>query len=380
MIITRYVYSKLRWRFSIYNLSKTWVIQNLDSQIKEYIKRWLLLPPGANTRHFYLPAKYLGLKFSFPSDIYEESQLTTRKILCSSENKEIKELYELTKAKHINLHSLLNDSQKNSKKNLQINNVNKILCDLKELKEQNVIIQTISESCSANSLIKWQKICETLPQNIFTFVRKALIFNLPINGNLQRWKRITNSKCNLCQNKQTQLHVLNNCPTAVNSGRYTWRHNSLLFTICYYLNNLLNLGYQVLADLDGYRNTAELFHHFRPDAALIKDNEIIILELTCCFETNFKKSRDFKIEKYRNLKEDLIDQSKKLKKVFIEISPLGFYTKNIIEFERTCKISPVINIKRLLSKLTEVSIRSSYYIYTQRNNNDWNHPNILKFY
>jgi len=102
--------------------------------------------------------------------------------------------------------------------------------------------------------------------------------------------------------------------------------------------------------------------------------------LTCCFETNFKKSRDFKIEKYRNLKDDLIDQSKKLKKVFIEISPLGFYTKNIIEFERTCKISPVINIKRLLSKLTEVSIRSSYYIYTQRNNNDWNHPNILKFY
>ena len=291
MIITRSVYSKLRWRFSIYNLSKTWVIQNLDSQIKEYIKRWLLLPPGANTRHFYLPAKYLGLKFSFPSDIYEESQLTTRKILCSSENKEIKELYELRKAKHINIHSLLNDSQKNSKQTLQINNVNKILCDLKELKEQNVIIQTISESCSANSLIKWQKICETLPQNIFTFVRKALIFILLVNVNLQRWKRITTSKCNLCQNKQTQLHVLNNCPAAVNSGRYTWRHNSLLYTICYYLNNLLNFGYQVLADLDGYRNTAELFHHFRPDVALIKENEILILELTCCFETNLKKSR-----------------------------------------------------------------------------------------
>ena len=144
VIISRYVYSKLRWRFSIYNLSKTWVIQNLDCKIKEYVKRWLLLPQGANIRHLYLPAKYLGLKFSFPSDIYEESQLTTRKILWSSENREIKELYDLTKAKHINVHSLLNtDNQTKTKKKLQHNNINKIICDLKELKEQSVIINTI---------------------------------------------------------------------------------------------------------------------------------------------------------------------------------------------------------------------------------------------
>ena len=30
-IITRYVYSKVRWRFSIHKLGETWVKQNLDS-------------------------------------------------------------------------------------------------------------------------------------------------------------------------------------------------------------------------------------------------------------------------------------------------------------------------------------------------------------
>ena len=32
-------------------------------------------------------------------------------------------------------------------------------------------------------------------------------------------------------NKKTQLHMLNNCPKTVRNGRYTWRHNSVLFTM-----------------------------------------------------------------------------------------------------------------------------------------------------
>ena len=36
-VITIFIYSKMRWRLSIYDLSITWVIQNLDSIIKTYI-------------------------------------------------------------------------------------------------------------------------------------------------------------------------------------------------------------------------------------------------------------------------------------------------------------------------------------------------------
>ena len=380
MILSRYVYSKLRWRLSIYNLTKTWVIQNLDSLIIEYVKRWLSLPQGANTRHLFLPTKHLGLKFSLPSDIYDSCQLTTRKILDTSENREMKELYSLTKTKYSKQDNILhNNNNIDPKKHLQISKIRSILDDLTGLKEQNTIIRTISELCTANSLIKWQKICDQLPENIFKFIRKALIFNLPVNSNLQKWKRIRSNECNLCKNKQTQLHVLNNCPAAVNDGRYTWRHNSILYTICYYLNDLVDKGHLLFADIEGYRNTFELFHRLRPDVAIVTATEVIIVELTCCFETNLQKSREYKIERYRNIGDDLIDQSKKLRKVFIEISSLGFHTKQINDFKLLCKLSSTINIDRLMSKLSEVAIRCSYYIYTQRNNN-WTNQDVLKFY
>ena len=35
LIITRYIYSKLRWRFSIYDLTSTWVSQNIDTIVLE---------------------------------------------------------------------------------------------------------------------------------------------------------------------------------------------------------------------------------------------------------------------------------------------------------------------------------------------------------
>ena len=58
-VISKFIYSKIRWRFSIYRLSETWIIQNLDSIIKEYLKRWLQLPQSANFRHLHLPISNL---------------------------------------------------------------------------------------------------------------------------------------------------------------------------------------------------------------------------------------------------------------------------------------------------------------------------------
>ena len=88
---------------------------------------------------------------------------------------------------------------------------------------------------SYSSINQWQKVCERLPQNIFIFVRKAIILQLANNTNLFWRKRFLSSDCGLCNTKkQTQLSILNNCPEAVRNGRYTWRHDTILFTICHY--------------------------------------------------------------------------------------------------------------------------------------------------
>lgn len=253
----------------------------------------------------------------------------------------------------------------------------KIIRDMDGLKEQNTILKTIRDVTTGNLISMWHRVTENMPSNIFKFSRKALIFSLPINTNLKRWKKVDSDLCPLCNAKQTQLHVLNNCKIAVNEGRYTWRHDSILFTILHYVNQLNEFGFEVRVDLPGYRSTSELFNRFRPDIVLIKGNEVYSIELTCCFESNFIKSNRYKIERYANLENDLIEQ-KKLTKFFVEVSSLGFIPKHNDIFYKFLKTKN-INTDRLKMKLSETALRCSYFLYTQRNKS-WSQKEILKFY
>ena len=88
------------------------------------------------------------------------SQLSTRKILTKSENEDIKGLYDLTKVKHLKHDDILSNSNNNNppKKQLRMNNIEGILNDLNQLKEQNTIIKTISELCSTTFFNQMAKI------------------------------------------------------------------------------------------------------------------------------------------------------------------------------------------------------------------------------
>ena len=69
-----------------------------------------------------------------------------------------------------------------------------MLDDIKRLKEQNTIIDSISQQCSC-SINQWQKVCEGILQNIFIFVRKPIILQLANNKNLFRWKNVFSTDC-----------------------------------------------------------------------------------------------------------------------------------------------------------------------------------------
>ena len=196
------------------------------------------------------------MKFTLPYGTYNSSSLITRNILQQSKNLEISSLYETTAPKSIEPDTLLHlGKPKNPKSRLVNKIVNKILDDMKECKVQNTVIDSISQQCSCSSINQWRKVCEEIPQNIFIFLCKEIIPQLANNTNLFRWKRVLSSDCGLRNtNKQTQLHILNNCPEAVRNGRYTWRHDSILFTICHYLTVLGNIGFELLADLTGFKN------------------------------------------------------------------------------------------------------------------------------
>ena len=137
-------------------------------------------------------------------------------------------------------------------------NIEKILGDIHRLKEENVILQAITKSRSCNALINWQKVCDDFPKNIYVFIRKVLIFTLPNNTNLLRWKKVDSALCTLCRtNNQTQLHILNNCPATVRSGPYTWRHNSIFYTMCHYLPEFENAKFKLYADLIDFNSPTD---------------------------------------------------------------------------------------------------------------------------
>ena len=65
------MYSKLRWRLSIYKLSETWVVQHLDDKIINYVKRWLHFHQGANLTHLKLAISKFGFGLQLVSDVFK---------------------------------------------------------------------------------------------------------------------------------------------------------------------------------------------------------------------------------------------------------------------------------------------------------------------
>ena len=48
-------------------------------------------------------------------------------------------------------------------------------------------------------------------------------------------------------------HILNACPVALNQGRYTWRHNSVLQKIVDHIKTYLDSDENLYADLPNHR-------------------------------------------------------------------------------------------------------------------------------
>ena len=132
------------------------------------------------------------------------------------------------------------------------------------------------------------------------------------------------SDCGLCNtNKQTQLHILNNCSEAVRNGRYTSRHGSILFTICHYLPALENIGFELFADLVGCKNPEILFNGPRSDIVVKNGNKLTVIELSCCYQTDFLKTLSYKIERYSKLQDLYVDNNFRVTKLYVEVSSLG---------------------------------------------------------
>ena len=140
------------------------------------------------------------------------------------------------------------------------------------------------------SCITWKSYMWDIPQGVLKFAVNAGVNTLPTCDNLKRWGKRTNDRCSFCGNIQTLAHVLSNCETALNQGRFTWRHNSVLTSIIRSVLPFLREDMSLYSDMPGYQAPHGgtipphvLVTALKPDIFVFsrQSQEVVVLELTC---------------------------------------------------------------------------------------------------
>src|SRR6218665_1855271 len=197
---------------------------------------------------------------------------------------------------------------------------------------QGILSKTVVKSVKKVNIITWSNTLTIMPEPVYNFARKALQQQLPTAANLARWKKTSDSSCQLCNSgkPKTNKHVLSNCSSLAALERYKRQHNGILETLADWLASALSPSQSLFVDI-----TSEKFHPVgaifkasaRPDTVIRHDSELFVLELTVCHESNLTPSKAYKLNKYKNLSHHLNNEYKhyKIPLFTLEVSTLGFF-------------------------------------------------------
>ena len=376
LLYQRYILSKLSWHFTVASLSKTWVIQNLDNVVIRFIRQWLDLPISATLSGIILPQNQFGLNLQLPSIKFFQCQNVLRTSLKSSQNDAIVSLWKNTSSSM----NLQYDSYKNTKHVLQVVRQEHKEKLRSQLPSQGFIISFLLDHSlvALNSL--WSSTQSKLPKNIFNFTVRYLNNTLASRTNLHKWKLSPSPDCSVCLHPESLLHVISGCKSYLEDGRYTWRHNSALHFVASTLQCIKNSTLYV--DLPGFLSPCILTGDLlRPDLLLcIGTDTIYIVELTVGFETNITTNADRKRNKYLQLTRDLSSKYRYTKFINLSMSSIGIFGKSCKSFIEMCNDLGIEkqHLNYILSKITAIIIRSTYYIFCMRNKS-WTNPDLLTY-
>jgi Reverse transcriptase (RNA-dependent DNA polymerase) len=368
-ILDRYIASQLSFMLRVGNFSSTWISQVLDALTVKHVRRWVEAPISSCIAEWLIAPKSKG-GLGIPSwkNRFEKLLLSKRSALKNSPNVNIKDLWADTNGKNIiSDSSLMINTLKDALKIISKDQKNLAVNHLIGLAYQGLSLKVVTEHLPKKSINQWAQMAELLPGYLYNFVRKAIQSQLPTLANLVRWGKVSSNVCPLCNASQTNKHVLSNCGNPDVLKRYLDRHNKILSLLASWFKSKLNNDYTIFIDLpgSGFRQTHELFVGVRPDMALMKNNEILAIELTICHETNLESSKNYKRDKYKNLssyKAEIIKNCKILLTT-CELSVLGF-----LQIDSHCLKQfgiPMIDDDTIMNMFKTV-IFASFEIYTHR--------------
>ena len=233
LLYSRYLLSKLSWHFTVSSLSKTWVIENIDSKVNSHIRKWLDIPISGTLSTVFLTRNKFGLNICPPSVKFIQCQTVLRKALKLSPNQSINELWKAT----------------SNNKNIQFdayNTTKQVLKDFRSGQENKLHNQLTCQGSFFTSITKfafsqltkiWFTSQSKLLKNIFNFTVRYMNNSFPTRQNLTRWGLSPTSDCSKCLAPETLLHVVAGCQLYLE--RFTWRHDSILHFIATNLQTVM---------------------------------------------------------------------------------------------------------------------------------------------
>ena len=118
----------------------------------------------------------------------------------------------------------------------------------------------------------------------------------------------------------------------------------------------------------------------RPDMILSTADKLYIIELTVGFETNLANNARRKELKYRSLVTDLSNDYHSIEFINLSISCLGIFGQSSESFLTMCTKLGFDNqdLNFIISKLSTIAIRTTFYIFCMRNK-PWCNPELLSY-
>jgi hypothetical protein len=373
-LYSRYVLSKLSWHLTVAPLSKVWIIENIDSVVNQYIRKWLDVPVSGTLSNVFLTRNKFGLSIIPPSIKFTQCQSTLRNALRSSPNDSVKHLWKLT-SNHTNIQYDAYNSTKEVIKQFRSSQEDKLE---NHLTSQGSFFSSITKFSLSQVNMIWSTCQSKLPKNIFNFTIRYINNTLPTRKNLVRWGLSSSTECSFCLNPESLLHVVAGCNSYLN--RFSWRHDSVLNFIANFLRPMIFNNLYV--DIPGFLNPSIVTgDKYRPDLLLTtKDNCLYILELTVGYETNLRNNIKRKQEKYTDVIKEQKKHFKSVEFINLSISALGVFDKESSAFLKMLNRLDVgeTQTKYCIKKMINICIRSTYYIFCCRNK-EWTNPDLMKF-
>jgi len=265
-----FVVRRLSWVFMVHDLSLSFS-QELDRKTIPRLKSWAGLYRGTEVGALFRSREHLGLQLTSIEERYQHLQVVKCCLLQSSQDECIRTLYaqrkekvceftarwsgpkELAQLEPVADHALRFAGQTN-RAGLGANKKNPYIANPSVVERRDKITSTLAAQREEEHMrhaaclvrqgvwthwdnvlpfdLSWPNLIYGPGPRVIAFVLNAQINSMRTPDMLKLWGYISDSTCSLCNASACTLHhLLVNCKFALDQGRYTWRHDSVLLDI-----------------------------------------------------------------------------------------------------------------------------------------------------